>query len=122
MQEVYCQVIEYLNCKSELKSQHTIEIIRQFVRDNLSSDISLEILSQQLQLTPNYIGALFRQATNMYFSDYVMRERMERAKVLLADPLCKIYEVSAAVGYKNATYFSKLFKDYTGFNPTDFKK
>ncbi|MEG1075436.1 MAG: helix-turn-helix transcriptional regulator, partial [Ruthenibacterium sp.] len=63
-----------------------------------------------------------KQATNLYFSDYVMRERMERAKVLLQDPTCKIYEVAAAVGYKNSTYFSKVFKDYTGFNPKDFKK
>ncbi|MEG1075435.1 MAG: hypothetical protein RSF84_09870, partial [Ruthenibacterium sp.] len=52
VQEVYAQVIEYLNCKSELKNQHTLEIIRQFVQDNLSRDISLEMLSRQIQLTP----------------------------------------------------------------------
>lgn len=120
--DIYSQVIEFLNCKCELKNQHTIQIIREFVQENLGSDISLETLSQRIQLTPNYIGALFKQATNMYFSDYVMRERMERAKVLLANPACRIYEVAAAVGYKNATYFSKLFKDYTGFSPVDFKK
>ncbi len=119
---VYNQTIEHLNHRGELKNQRTIELIREFVKENISNDITLEILSKHIHLTPNYIGALFKNATDMYFSDYVTNERMEYAKTLLRDPLCKIYEVASAVGYKNPTYFSKVFKEHTGINPTEYKR
>ncbi len=122
VEKVYSQAIDYLDRRGEQKNQHTIDVIREFVRANISKEISLEILSKHLYLTPNYIGALFKNATNMYFSDYVTQQRMEHAKTLLRDPFCKIYEVADAVGYKNPTYFSKVFREYTGQNPTEYKR
>ncbi len=120
--DIYQKIIHYLDNKVDVKNQRTVQFIKDFVQNNIQNDISLEILSQHLFLTPNYIGLIFKNSTGMYFSDYVLKARMEKAEQLLTNPAYKIYEVADMVGYKNSTYFSKLFKEYTGMKPSDYQK
>jgi len=120
--DIYRQIIDYLNNKANMKNQRIVQFIKDFVQNNMQKDISLDMLSQHLFLTPNYIGQIFKNSTGMYFSDYVLKVRMERAKQLLSNPTYKIYEVADMVGYKNPTYFSRLFREYTGINPSDYQK
>lgn len=73
-------------------------------------------------LHPSYAGQLFKQETGEHFTDYLCRHRMKKAEELLTQTTMKIYEVAEAVGVDNYRYFCKLFKAYTGFTPTEYKK
>lgn len=59
--------------------------------------------------------------TNMSFLKYVTRVKMEYAKQLIIDNKYKTYEISSLLGYKTTDYFTKLFKNYTGFTPSEYR-
>ena len=54
--------------------------------------------------------------------EYITHLRVERAKAyLVEDPNMSITEVSVAVGYASPSYFSKVFKQYEGISPSEYK-
>ena len=53
---------------------------------------------------------------------YIVSLRVNAAKGYLENTNKSISEISDAVGYENALYFSRLFKKYTGMTPTEYKK
>lgn len=92
-----------------------------YVTTNFSSDICLKTLAIELNINANYLGQLFKEETGEYFSDYLNMIRINKAKELLKDIRQNTKAVSAAVGYKDANYFYKTFKKYTGFSPSEFR-
>ena len=97
------------------------------VEGNLSNqELSLGwIAGQILYVNSDYLGRLFYRETGEYFSQYLLRCRMERAKELIENSpeALKIYEISDQVGIaENPQYFSQLFKKYTGMTPSAYQK
>ena len=96
------------------------------VQDNLSDErLSLKYIAGEiLYMNENYLSKLFIRETGEKFSHYLMRLRMEKAKELLdGSDDDRVYEVALKVGYgNNPQYFSYLFKRYTGFAPTEYKR
>ena len=91
----------------------------QYAHDHYAQDITLDDLSAQLFLSRNYLNKIFKQATGETFTSYVIRVRMEKAKVLIIERKYLIYEIAEMVGYKNIPYFSSVFKKHYGMNPSD---
>ena len=81
-----------------------------------------EYLEQQLDLSRDYMGKRFRRRTGVTISDYCMRMRMEKAKGMLRGTNKKVYEISEELGYATVDYFTKLFKNYTGYTPAGYRK
>ncbi len=121
LKEIYTIAIQYLNKRGEIKNKNVIEQIIQYVQTHLKDEITLEEVAKKVYLTPNYVGYVFKESMGMCFSEYVQACRMEAAQRMLKEPGCKIYEVALKVGYKNPHYFSKLFREHTGCNPSDYK-
>ncbi len=84
-------------------------------------DLNLNMVAEELGVTPNYLSALFKRQMDQNFSDYLEQLRMNRACVLLRDTSYKIYEVAEAVGYTDARHFAKVFKLATGRTPKDYR-
>lgn len=84
-------------------------------------NINLELVSNELQLSKDYICRVFKKKTNMSFLKYVTRVKMEYAKQLIIDNKYKTYEISSLLGYKTTDYFTKLFKNYTRFTPSEYR-
>ena len=97
-----------------------IQKAKQYISEHCQDDISLDEVAESVFLTPVYFSRFFKEKTGENFSKFVTRMRMEKAIDLLRHGKYKIYEVAKAVGYKNAKYFSKLFKEYTGFLPREY--
>lgn len=92
------------------------------IHEKYVEDIQVADLAEHVQLHPSYAGQLFKQETGEHVTDYLNRYRMKKAEELLERTTMKIYEVAEAVGIVNYRYFCKLFKDYTGLTPTEYKK
>lgn len=99
-----------------------INKISKFVLQNVESEISLTIISQNLHMNKNYMGEIFKKKTGISFLDYMTRVKMERAKKLLRESEARSYEISDKLGYKDSEYFSKLFKKYSGVSPIEYRK
>lgn len=91
-----------------------------FIRDNFGGMVTLELAADAVGLSPSRLSRIFVDETGRGFSDYLIDYRIERAKELLAVPGASIKQVSAACGYPDPNYFSRLFKKITGLTPTAF--
>ncbi len=84
--------------------------------------ITLEEIAQKLNVTPEYMGTLFHKETGINFSTYMREHRLGKAKELLIGTHMKIYEIADRVGYADAKYFSRVFKESTGQLPADYRR
>jgi len=97
--------------------------IEQIITDKISdSSFSLGILSNEVNLSQSYLSRIFKQYFGLPFRDYVIRERIEKSKILLLSSQMKIYEICDAVGFEDPNYFSATFKKTTGYSPNGYRK
>jgi len=101
---------------------HIIKKACDYVLQHIDEDITLMTISDKLSLSKNYFCSLFKQETGYNFLEYVTTVKMEWAKRLLKEGNCKTYEVSDMLGYRESSYFSRLFRKYTGYSPAEYKK
>lgn len=85
-------------------------------------DLSVVSVAAHIYLNPVYFGRVFKNTFHMTFKKYLMQQRMEKAKRLLEAGNGSIGEICDAVGIHNPSYFSHLFKQYTGRLPSEYKK
>ena len=86
-----------------------------------SEDISLNRVAKEVDLSPNYLSAVFSQEMGTTFVEYLTAKRMEKARELLRSSDLRSGEIAAAVGYKDSHYFSFLFKKIQGCTPRDYR-
>jgi two-component system response regulator YesN len=96
--------------------------VMRFIEGNYQSDISITHIAERLQVTPNYLSALFHRKTGSTFIKYLTRIRLLRAKELLADPELRVQEVAELVGYTSTRHFTKLFTSFFGHYPSEQRK
>lgn len=84
--------------------------------------ITLEEIAEKLKLTPEYLGNQFHLEKGVKFSTYIKDFRMMKAKELLIGSNLKVFEIAERVGYSDAKYFSKVFRDNTGQLPAEYRK
>ena len=60
--------------------------------------------------------------TGLTYVEYATMVRIRKAMEFLADPACRVNEVANRVGVADSRYFSSIFKRYTGFTPSEFRK
>ena len=83
--------------------------------------LSLNQVAREVNISANYLSAVFSQEIGATFTEYVTAKRMDRAKELLRTTDKRSGEVAAAVGYKDPHYFSFLFKKTQGCTPRDYR-
>lgn len=104
---------------------HTHYLIKQameYIEDNYGKDISLNEISERLNISSYYFSKLFKEETNEGFVEYLTKRRVEKAKEMLKDPARSIKEVGSDCGYSDPNYFSRIFKKSTGMTPTEYKE
>ena len=93
-----------------------------YIHDNLSSAITVESLAEKYHLHPNYFIRYFKKATGASPMQYIYKARIEKAKLLLKSTGLSITEISDRTGFGDIYHFSRSFKNYTGYSPSDFRK
>ncbi len=97
--------------------------IEQLIQNQLSDvNLSLKSLANQLSFSPNYLSVLIKKELGMSFQDYLIQERLKKAKRLLLTTNLKVYEIAEQVGFEDMNYFSQRFKQVVGVTPRQFKK
>jgi two-component system, response regulator YesN len=82
---------------------------------------SLSALARQVGMSKYHLSHRFREVLGVTFRDYLLRVRLERAKVLLAAGHVSITEVAQNVGFGDLPRFDKVFKRYTGVTPSAYR-
>ena len=93
-----------------------------YIQEHLSENILLEDVAGAVSLSPNYFSKLFHQRAGENLTAYIARQKVNAAKAQLLSGRMNVNEVSDALGFNNATYFSKVFKKYTGYTPQGYQQ
>ena len=93
-----------------------------FIHSHLSEPLSLDILSDHLHISPSHLSRTFKKVCGESLTEYINHMRVEKAKEYLLQKDILAYEVANLVGYNDATYFSSIFKKYTGVSPTEYRQ
>lgn len=92
-----------------------------YVDRNYPTKFTLADLAGELYISPTYLCRLFKKETDLNLTEYITSVRVEKAKKLLLSPDLTITQISDLVGYKDAGYFSAVFKRLTGQTPHEFR-
>ncbi len=69
-----------------------------------------------------YFAVLFRQSTGLSPHQYVLNQRVGRAKELLRDPKRSVLDVSIDVGFEHQNNFARAFRRVIGVSPTQYRR
>lgn len=89
---------------------------------HLAENIMQETLAGIAGLSPDSFYREFKKVIGQSPKDYIISERLRRARAMFVLTELSVGEVSAAVGYENQFYFSGLFSKKYGVSPTGYKK
>jgi len=92
-----------------------------YIDEHLHKPFGLKQVADEIHLNPSYLSVLFKEQLSMTFSEYVTRRRLQRAKELLLRTRLPIAEVAEKVGYQTAKYFNRIFKEYEGRSPGNYR-
>ncbi len=94
--------------------------IKKYVSENLSKQITIEMLSDYLHYSRSYITSQFRHTTGESISKYIARARIDRAKQLIVSGKWTLSQVAEMTGFSSLPYFSKCFKAAAGLSPSRY--
>lgn len=100
----------------------SVSEIKKVVKNEYMNDIGLEEIAQKVCLTPAYVSFIFKKETGSNLIKYLTDYRMQKAKELLENSNKKIVDISRMCGYQNQSYFNKLFKNYYGITPKQYRE
>ena len=85
-------------------------------------DLSIASLAQICGISPYYLSHIFKNETGTNYKTYLTGIRLAKAKELLADSDCKLYEIWKKTGYKNVRTLADAFKQRYGISPLDYRR
>lgn len=98
-----------------------VALIKQSIETKLSAKLTIADLAKEAYMAPNYLSTLFKQETGFTINQYIMKARLDKAIELLTHTNRRIIDIATDVGYPDPAYFTKLFKKYTGLNPSEYR-
>jgi AraC family transcriptional regulator len=92
-----------------------------YVRANVANDISVTELAEIVQMSPAHFSRLFRASLGMAPYRFVMQQRVEEAKRMLATSNLSASQVAMAFGFSSQSHFVKVFRQFTGVTPKQYQ-
>src|SRR5580693_8344345 len=94
--------------------------IRELVHAKMEDDLSLDEMAQSVGLSTAHFARMFRKSTGHSPHQFVLRQRLERAKAILRDPDARVLDVAVACGFRTQQHFAQVFRDVCGVSPTEY--
>ncbi|MCI8591616.1 MAG: response regulator [Lachnospiraceae bacterium] len=99
-----------------------VERICKYLDANISEDNSIVMVCSRFGITQPYLSRIFKNCLNYTYNQYLTELRILKAKEHLQKKrFMRISEVAGSVGYQDPLYFSKVFKNITGYTPREYK-
>lgn len=122
MQEILLAAVALRDNASSRQCRGLLSQAVRFINEHYTEeDLSLNCVARHINSSPNYLSAVFSQEKGCTLTEYVTGKRMEKAKELLRNTNQRSGEIAFAVGYRDAHYFSFIFKKTQGCTPRDYR-
>ncbi|WNR45438.1 AraC family transcriptional regulator [Paenibacillus roseipurpureus] len=95
--------------------------IKTFIHEHLFDDISLERVADEMNISANYLGKLFKKNTGINFTEYLTDCRLIEAEKLLKEKKLSVNEIASKLGYSSTNHFIRIFKEKYGETPKKYQ-
>lgn len=99
----------------------TLDNIIKHILYNPESDLRQKTISDELHINKSYLSTVFIAQTNIRFVDYITNVKLMRAAWLLKNTEMKVGEIAQRIDYKDVAYFSKQFKKFFSYSPSEYR-
>ena len=103
-------------------NSRVIEQTLEYIEENLTNPLNLELLAQRANFSPIYFHKLFKASTGKTLHEYVEEERIKKSVELLLSTDMALTEVAYECGFSSQSYFSYAFKKKMGMPPREYVK
>lgn len=111
------------NSQNNRTAKELVDKIENYLIENYTKNITYKVFYELFGYNEAYITNLFRNIKGISPSKYITKLRIEKAKeLILRQPDILLKNVSEMLGYDDPLYFSRVFKDLTGFSPREYAK
>ena len=104
------------------QADSTFGRVARYIDQHYAEDCSIEQLGHLFYLSPYHLSHMFRQKTGYSLKQYVLRRRIGEAQMRLVNSLDSVQTIAEAVGFEDASYFSRIFSKYIGLTPTEYRR
>lgn len=108
---------KYVNKTDSVANQ-----ICMYIDAHYQEEIHRDQLAELVFLNTDYMSRIFKKEKGISISTYILQKRVDEAKKLLVQSNLPINTVSLYVGYSNFSYFTKMFKENTGYTPLEYRR
>lgn len=118
----------YRHFKSDLttnqkrKALLRLQTVLEKIEENFLSPLTVNEMAQILHVTPQHFCVIFKETTGQTFVEYIVSKRIDMVKQMLIDTDKGITQVAYECGFKNLSYFNKVFFKKVGTTPSAYKK
>ncbi len=112
----------YQNWQNSKHNQLVDKVNHIISADSSNKNLSLNMIAENLAMSPDYVGKLFKKYTGQSIVTRINEERIENAKRMLLETRLPINEISDKVGFTTDKYFFALFKKMNGITPSEYRK
>ncbi len=123
LKQIYSNFVDSeinLNMSSLLK--YNIQSILRFIQENLHSNIEVDELASRAYLSKDHFTRIFKSILGLPPCEFIMRKRIEKAQFLLLATNKTLCEIIEETNFKNAPYFSRMFRKYTSLTPGEYRR
>lgn len=121
IQRIVETFLEGIFTLADKKHLAIVKNARDFIMENYPLPLTVTDVAEHLFISPSHLSRLFREELDCTINDYLTRVRVEQAVEMMKKPEFSVAQVSKAVGFKNQSYFSKVFRKYIGVTPLIYK-
>ncbi|WAM33421.1 AraC family transcriptional regulator [Caldicellulosiruptor morganii] len=114
--------IDNLEIKKNFDYSKIAKFIKEYIDQNYMEDIKIGDIAKKLFLSESSISRLFKNHFGVLPKEYLLSKRIEKAKEYLSMSNLKVSEIAIMCGFSSLQRFNDIFKKYTGFSPTHFRK
>ena len=96
--------------------------ITEFVDAKMENELSLDEMAESVGLSTAHFARMFRKSTGETPHQFVLRQRLDRAKAMLRAPDARVLDVAVACGFKTQQHFAQVFRDVFRVSPTEYRQ
>ena len=114
----------FSDCVFNLKLVKHADVIHKtihFLNANYSRKISLQEVADNVHMSASHFSKVFKDEMSQSLTDYLGRLRVDRSKDMLRERSIPLAEIASRAGFDDQSYFTKVFKRYTGQSPGRYR-
>ncbi|RCW73222.1 response regulator transcription factor [Saliterribacillus persicus] len=120
--DAFLEKVETMLLPFNKETTTKIQLLLDYIEEHYDNHLSLQTLADHFHFNPSYLSSYFSKHHQEGFSEYVNRVRIKNAMQMLESSDMSISAISEAVGYSDASYFTKVFRKVTAKSPRTYRK